>query len=58
MAEKGPPAPKLPPMHKTTKTKATDQAKVKDSSQKTPPKKNLPNQNPPLEPEVVVVPID
>ena len=58
MAEKGPPAPKLPPTHKTTKTKATDQAKVKDPSKKTPPRKDFPKQNPPLEPEVVIVPID
>ena len=36
MAEKGQPAPNLPPMHKTTKTKATDQTKGKDPSQKTP----------------------
>ena len=53
MAEKGLPAPKLPPMHKTTKTKATDQVMGKDPSEKNPPK-----QNPPLEPHVVVVPID
>ena len=58
MAEKGLPPPKLPPMHKITKTKATDQAKAKDTSQKTPPKKDLPKQNPPLEPGVVIVLID
>ena len=58
MAEKGSSTPKRPPMHKTIKTKATDQAKVKDPSQKTSPKKDLQKQNPPLEPEVVIVPID
>ena len=47
MAEEGLPAPKLPPMYKPTKTKATDQAKVTDP----------PQQNPPLEPEVVTVPL-
>ena len=46
MVEKGLPAPKLPPTQKTTKTKATDQAKGKDPSLK-----NLPKQNPPLEPQ-------
>ena len=43
--ERGPPAPKLSTAHKPMKTKATDQAIANDSSQ----------QNPPLEPEVVVV---
>ena len=32
MAEKGPPVPKIPPVHKTTKNKVTDQAKGKDHS--------------------------
>ena len=50
MAEKGLPTPKLPPTHKTVKTKAIDQANAKDPSQKNPPKKNGPKQNPPLEP--------
>ena len=45
-------------MYKTVKTKATHQAKGKDPSQKNPPKKNLSKQNPLLEPQVVVVPID
>ena len=46
MAERGPPAPTLPTMCKPTKTKATEQARVVDP----------PQQNPPLEPEVVIVP--
>ena len=48
MAERGPPAPKLPTMHKPTKIKATEHARII----------HLPQQNPPLEPEVVVVPPD
>ena len=46
MAEKGPSAPRLPTMCKTMKIKATYQAKAKDRQQ----------QNPPLVPEVVIVP--
>ena len=41
MTEKGPAALKLPPKSKTTKTTATDQAKVKDPSQKTLQRKTL-----------------
>ena len=48
MAERGPPVPKLPTAHKPAKTKATDQARANDT----------PEENPPLEPEVVVVPPD
>ena len=64
MAEKGPSAPKIPLTPKTTRAKATDQAKAtglvkgRDPSQKNPPKENLPKQIPPLEPQVVVVPVD
>ena len=43
MAERGPPALKLPTVCKPTKTKATDQARAND---------------PPLVPDVVVVPPD
>ena len=46
MAERGPPPPKLPTTHKPTQTKATEQAKMIDH----------PQQNPPLESEVVVPP--
>ena len=45
-AESGPPAPKLPTAHKTTKTKATEQARIVDP----------PQQNSQLEPEVAVPP--
>ena len=48
MAERGPPAPKPPTTHKPMKTEATEQARIIDP----------PQQNPPLEPEVVVVPQD
>ena len=43
MAEKGTPALKLPPMYKSTKTKA----KANESLQKDPSKKNTPQKNPP-----------
>ena len=46
MAERGPPAPKLPTPHKPMKTNATEQARVIDR----------PKQNSQLEPEVVVPP--
>ena len=46
MAERGPPAPKLPISHKPMKTTATDQGKITDPSQ----------QNPQPEPEVIVPP--
>ena len=48
MAERGPPAPKLPTAHKPMKTKATDQARTTDPPQ--------PNPQPQLEPEVIVPP--
>ena len=51
MAESRLHTPKLPKMHKPMKTKATDQAKAKGS-----PQQDSPQQNLPLEPEVVVVP--
>ena len=46
MAERGPPAPKLPMVHKSVKTKATEQARITDP----------PQQNPQPEPEVAVPP--
>ena len=57
MEEKGPPAPKIPPTPKATRSKATDQAKGR-AIQRNPPKQNPSNQDPPLELQVVVVPAD
>ena len=60
MAEKGLPAPKIHPTPKAVRakmdqTKAVDQAKTREPSQKNyqkqnPPKQNPPKQDPPLEP--------
>ena len=48
MEKRRPPAPRLPTMCKPMKTKVTDQVKANDHRQ----------QNPPLEPEMVVAPPD
>ena len=49
MAEKGPPAPTPKPIRKPA-----TQVKVKEPSQKNPPKQKA---TPPLEPRVVIVPV-
>ena len=53
MAERGPPAPRLPTTCKPTKTKATEQARVVDPSQQNPPQ---PGPQPQLEVEVLLHP--
>ena len=50
MAERGLPAPKIPPTPKATRAKITDQAKTREPSQKSPPKENPSRQVQPLEP--------
>ena len=61
MAERGLPASKIHPTTKSTRAKITeqakaiDQAKGRDISQRNPPKKIPPKQNPSLEPLIVVV---
>ena len=58
MAERGLAAPKILPTPKATRAKITDQTKAKEPSQKNPPKQNPLRQTQPLEPRVVVVPVE
>ena len=53
MAERGPPAPRMPTMHKPMKTKATEPAKIVDHPQQNPPQ---PGPQPQLEVEVLLHP--
>ena len=52
IVEKGPPTPKIPQTPKATRSKITDQAKGREI------KRNPPKQDPPLEPRVVIAPVD
>ena len=60
MAEKGLPAPKIPPTPKATRSKISDQTKPTDLIKRRellrkPLKQNPPKQDPPLDPQVVVL---
>ena len=57
MVEKGPPAPKIPSTPKATRSKITEQAKGREI-QRNPPKQNPQKQDPLLEPQVVIAPVD
>ena len=52
MAEKGPSTPKKPPTPKATRSKITDQAQGREIW------RNPPKQDPPLELQVVITPVD